>query len=67
MGLGLFIAKTLLERTGAVLTFANGSGRASDGDGAVVEVTWQRQFIEAERPGESAPLGDNQPLSPPTL
>nr|WP_281282941.1 ActS/PrrB/RegB family redox-sensitive histidine kinase [Rubellimicrobium rubrum] len=35
MGLGLFIAKTLLERTGARLTFANDAG-----GGAVVVVAW---------------------------
>ncbi|MGR3198948.1 MAG: ActS/PrrB/RegB family redox-sensitive histidine kinase [Paracoccus sp. (in: a-proteobacteria)] len=34
MGLGLFIAKTLLERSGARLSFANG------GPGAVVSVRW---------------------------
>ncbi|MEJ1991394.1 MAG: ActS/PrrB/RegB family redox-sensitive histidine kinase [Maritimibacter sp.] len=48
MGLGLFIAKTLLERTGAELNFANGSdpytGEATPGKrtGAIVEVVWQR-------------------------
>lgn len=48
MGLGLFIAKTLLERTGARLTFANGAeaGETSTGaaprkTGAVVEVEWR--------------------------
>ncbi|KAA2315468.1 sensor histidine kinase [Pseudooceanicola sediminis] len=66
MGLGLFIAKTLLERTGAELTFANGSDDPLDaGDtdpersGAVVEVTWPRRKIDA-RNGESAlPPGEN--------
>ncbi|MBV7410979.1 sensor histidine kinase RegB [Maritimibacter sp. DP1N21-5] len=48
MGLGLFIAKTLLERTGAELTFANGSepfdGSSHPGrpEGAIVEVVWPR-------------------------
>ena len=50
MGLGLFIAKTLLERTGAELTFANGPGRrmrrARPG-GAIVILTWPRSAIEA--------------------
>ena len=52
MGLGLFIAKTLLERTGAELNFANGaqSFDAARGgparSGAVVEVVWPRQSIE---------------------
>lgn len=45
MGLGLFIAKTLLERTGARLSFANGSGAAQTAvdeprTGAIVELSW---------------------------
>jgi two-component system, sensor histidine kinase RegB len=46
MGLGLFIAKTLLERSGAALTFANGSdpflapAERPERGGAIVEVTW---------------------------
>ena len=39
MGLGIFIAQTLLERTGASLSFANGIG-------AEVSITWQ---IEGDR------------------
>ncbi len=42
MGLGFFIAKTLLERTGAQVTFQNGRPR-----GAVVSARWPRQTIEA--------------------
>ena len=42
MGLGFFISKTLLERTGAVVTFQNGRPR-----GAVVSARWQRSKIEA--------------------
>lgn len=42
MGLGLFIAKTLLERTGAEVRFAN----AADG-GAVVTSQWPRARVEA--------------------
>ncbi|SLN24636.1 Sensor histidine kinase RegB [Roseivivax jejudonensis] len=55
MGLGLFIAKTLLERTGAELSFANGSeaGMAPtvghNRRGAVVEVVWPRRRIVSER------------------
>jgi two-component system sensor histidine kinase RegB len=52
MGLGLFIAKTLLERTGARLRFANGSGdpdAALPGParptGAIVTVTWPRARV----------------------
>ncbi len=44
MGLGLFIAKTLLERTGARLTFAN-----APGGGAVVGVTWPPGAITPQR------------------
>lgn len=46
MGLGLFIAKTLLERTGAELTFANAADPFLSTDerpersGALVEVRW---------------------------
>ena len=53
MGLGLFIAKTLLERSGAELSFANGvEGAPGPGDkatkrGAIVEVVWPRSKIEA--------------------
>jgi two-component system sensor histidine kinase RegB len=42
MGLGFFIAKTLLERTGAEVTFRN----AREG-GAVVSIRWPRGVIEA--------------------
>ena len=54
MGLGLFIAKTLLERSGAELTFLNGSdpyatADTSAGVGAIVEVKWERHFVDAKR------------------
>ncbi|MFN3859706.1 MAG: ActS/PrrB/RegB family redox-sensitive histidine kinase [Caulobacter sp.] len=42
MGLGFFIAKTLLERTGAKVSFSNARG-----GGAVVTARWPRQAIEA--------------------
>jgi two-component system sensor histidine kinase RegB len=41
MGLGIFIARSLLERTGARLSFAN-----LDGGGAHVVVEWKRSQIE---------------------
>lgn len=44
MGLGFFIAKTLLERSGARLTFAN---RAAPSKGAVVNISWPRSVFEA--------------------
>ena len=70
MGLGLFIAKTLLERSGAELSFTNGAdpflkgSEASARKGAVVTVTWPRdQFVESEVQS-TGPLGENQPLRP---
>lgn len=65
MGLGLFIAKTLLERSGAELSFANGSDpflrRAEQRDrfGAIVEVRWPKRVIVAP---EADALGPNRPL-----
>ena len=41
MGLGFFISKTLLERSGALVTFQNGRPR-----GAVVSARWPRVRIE---------------------
>jgi two-component system sensor histidine kinase RegB len=43
LGLGFFIAKTLLERSGATLDFEN---RAFPDRGAVVRVHWQRSDFE---------------------
>ncbi|MBZ9710139.1 ActS/PrrB/RegB family redox-sensitive histidine kinase [Mesorhizobium sp. ESP7-2] len=46
LGLGLFIAKTLLERSGATLDFRNSSGL---GEGAVVRISWPRTvFLNPE-------------------
>ena len=42
-GLGFFIAKTLLERSGAALSFEN---RKAPEHGAVVTVRWQRGGFE---------------------
>jgi two-component system, sensor histidine kinase RegB len=50
LGLGVFIAKTLLERTGAALTFAN---RAAPAHGATVRVRWRRGDYERAGPGIS--------------
>jgi two-component system sensor histidine kinase RegB len=63
MGLGLFIAKTLLERSGADLTFANATDpflppeNRPERCGAVVQISWNRSDIEA--PAVTA-LGLNQ-------
>jgi two-component system sensor histidine kinase RegB len=45
LGLGFFIAKTLLERADATLTYANRGGSAR---GAVVSVHWRREDFEAQ-------------------
>ncbi len=42
LGLGLFIAKTLLERSGATLAFYNANER---GKGAVVQIDWPREVF----------------------
>ncbi len=44
MGLGVFIAKTLLERTGANVTFGN---RSSAAGGAAVSVRWPNPVFKA--------------------
>ena len=51
LGLGFFIAKTLLERSGAKLTLTN---QAPPLHGATVTVTWSR--TDFERPLVTAPL-----------
>jgi len=67
MGLGLFIAKTLLERTGAELTFANAAdpflstSERPERCGAVVEVRWPLAALLA--PADVA-IGANQPFAP---
>ncbi len=69
MGLGLFIAKTLLERTGAELSFANGSdpflpdGNKPEKCGAVIEVVWSRSDSGLEVRASRQPLGENQPIA----
>jgi two-component system sensor histidine kinase RegB len=55
MGLGLFIAKTLLERSGAELTFANAADpflspeERPERCGAVVEAVWPLDRLKAPR------------------
>lgn len=52
MGLGVFIAKTLLERTGAEVGFGNRRG-----GGARIVITWPRAMLEAQ---SSKPAGGAQ-------
>ncbi len=69
MGLGLFIAKTLLERSGAELTFANAGDPFLAGEeqiercGAIVDVRWPRSTIAADEE-TGRPLGENRPIGP---
>ncbi len=68
MGLGLFIAKTLLERTGARLEFANArdvrhsQSLGAELTGALVVVTWPRRKIDAVRGDTPVPGGHNRPI-----
>ncbi len=68
MGLGLFIAKTLLERSGAELKFANGSDPRQvehtqpNQRGAVVDVVWPRDKIDARRIPGAVLTGANRPI-----
>ncbi|MCY1126457.1 ActS/PrrB/RegB family redox-sensitive histidine kinase [Frigidibacter sp. RF13] len=65
MGLGLFIAKTLLERTGARLEFSNASDPFLATEerparcGALVRVSWPRERVEIADHDIS---GQNQPF-----
>lgn len=68
MGLGLFIAKTLLERSGAELTFANATDPLlTDAKnrparcGAVVEMIWPSDRLLAPA---DLPLNENSPNNP---
>ena len=68
MGLGLFIAKTLLERSGAELYFANGADPyqtltdQQERRGAIVKVIWPRKLIDAQTGDTPVPSGANQPF-----
>ncbi len=66
MGLGLFIAKTLLERSGAELSFANGRDGANQSDtqsrrtGAVIVVRWPFEAIAVNTEDGRTPIGQNR-------
>ncbi|GMG82909.1 ActS/PrrB/RegB family redox-sensitive histidine kinase [Paralimibaculum aggregatum] len=73
MGLGLFIARTLLERTGGQIAFANGADsrrRRKDGSrpvevaqppGAIIEIVWPPGTLVVSRQAVRGPLGRNPP------
>jgi two-component system sensor histidine kinase RegB len=67
MGLGLFIAKTLLERSGAALAFRNasdpflGPDDQSERSGAVVEAVWALEDLAVLVTGG---LGENARIEP---
>ncbi len=73
MGLGLFIARTLLERTGAQISFANGSDarrrRGTDPGalpelthppGAIIELIWPASILVTPKEIARRPLGRNK-------
>ncbi|MBL8846312.1 MAG: ActS/PrrB/RegB family redox-sensitive histidine kinase [Hyphomicrobium zavarzinii] len=65
LGLGFFIAKTLLERSGARFSFDN---RPAPEHGAVVRIVWPRAAFEAELEGRenhvALPSRRREPPSP---
>ncbi|KMO32283.1 ATPase [Methylobacterium variabile] len=56
LGLGLFIAKTLIERSGAQLSLANAVDPST---GAVVRIVWPRHVFEREAKGHRNPGTDD--------
>lgn len=65
MGLGLFIAKTLLERTGARISFENGAAETIQQlqeRGAIAEVTWPMTSLLPPENSTADVLGQNQPI-----
>ncbi|RFP90845.1 sensor histidine kinase [Rhodobacteraceae bacterium 63075] len=63
MGLGLFIAKTLLERSGAELSFANGPGPDAARSGALVVVKWPAKAVQVDQSQGRVQLGENSPIT----
>ncbi|PIV72999.1 MAG: two-component sensor histidine kinase [Rhodobacteraceae bacterium CG17_big_fil_post_rev_8_21_14_2_50_65_11] len=69
MGLGLFIAKTLLERSGAKVRFSNATDPfLLDEDsgtrrGALAEVSWPAARLQLGENEAKAPLGENRQIS----
>lgn len=69
MGLGLFIAKTLLERSGAELSFANGRDPVAPAQtdpirrGAIVEAIWDWRDLAVNTEKFRVSLGRNRPIA----
>lgn len=67
MGLGLFIAKTLLERSGAEVTFANAAPKTSPSKnerrGAIAEIIWPNGRIVSPVVDPDTGLGENKPIT----
>jgi two-component system, sensor histidine kinase RegB len=63
MGLGFFIAKTLLERSGATVSLEN---RQLPDTGAIARVSWRREVFEG-RPPAPLTLAGTESAGPPTL
>ncbi len=69
MGLGLFIAKTLLERSGAKITFRNATDpflldeESGARRGAMVEVSWPLETIRVAEQEAKGPLGENRQIT----
>ena len=63
MGLGLFIANILLERTNGKLKFSNVKQSEDDGKkritGAKVEISWERSSIEVLRSDKKSKVKEN--------
>jgi two-component system sensor histidine kinase RegB len=59
MGLGFFIANTLLERSGADVELAN---REAPGRGAIVRITWPRSAFDAPVEGRTFLPGGMRPV-----
>jgi two-component system, sensor histidine kinase RegB len=70
MGLGLFIAKTLLERSGARVSFLNASDPFLSAEdkgergGAIVDVVWSQSAIGVPLDEAVGPLGENRQIAP---
>lgn len=70
MGLGLFIAKTLLQRSGAKVVFSNATDPflseedKTDRPGAIVSVIWPHETIGLLDDQIGGPLGENEQIQP---